>query len=206
MEELSDRDLTKVRLRFIDLIKSFFSEEPDAETMGRWRGTFSALHHEQVNPSFDSAVRQLNGLLARKSLKELREEYYQLFVNPFDGQLIETTVSYYLDGRSYGPALAKVRGFMVEAGVRKNAAVTAPEDALVVLLDTFASLVELEKAPDEEDRARSLQVKILKNFIDPLSAKFEAALDHCDKADFYRLCAKLLTGYLELEKGLVGAI
>ena len=56
MDEMNDNDLVRIRLRFIDLAKSFFVEEPDAEKMSRWRGTFSALTKEQVSPRFDSAV------------------------------------------------------------------------------------------------------------------------------------------------------
>ncbi len=206
MEELSDRDLIRVRLRFIDLIKSFFSQEPDAERMSRWRGTFSALSHEQINPTFDNGVRQLSGLLGRTSLGELKAEYYQLFVDPFDTQSVETTASYYLGGRSFGPILVDVREFMAEAGLNKDASVTESEDSLVVLLDCLATLVELERDGEDEDRARSLQATMLKRFLGPLAAKFELALQQNDKASFYSHCAKLLSGYLELEKGLVGAI
>jgi TorA maturation chaperone TorD len=206
MIDLSDRELSRVRLRFIDLIKSFFTEQPDAEKMSRWRGIFSALSHEQISPSFDSGVRQLSEILSKKNLAELQEEFYQLFVNPFEGHLVETTASYYLSGRSYGETLVDVRNFMNDAGLHKDKEVTEPEDALVVLLDSFASLVELEKETNQEDRARTLQVRMLRDFLEPLAEHFEQALRSHDRAQFYPLCAKLLCGYLELEKGLVGAV
>ena len=37
MDELNERELFRVRFRFLDLIKSFFALEPDSETMSRWR-------------------------------------------------------------------------------------------------------------------------------------------------------------------------
>lgn len=206
MDELSDRDLIRVRLRFIDLIKSFFVEEPDAEKMSRWRGTFSALSKEQISPSFDSAVREIGDMLGKKTLAELQEEYYQLFVNPFDGDMIETNASYYLSGRNYGQTLVDVRGFMDEAGLRKDASVNGPEDSLVVLLDTFGALVELEKEVGEEDKARALQTKIIADFLAPFAEKLQTAMHDNKKASFYRHCCKVLNGYLDLEKGLVGTV
>lgn len=206
MDELSDRDLIRVRLRFIDLIKSFFVEEPDAEKMSRWRGTFSALCKEQISPRFDSAVREISDMLSTKSLGDLQEEYYQLFTNPFEGSMVETTASYYLSGRSYGQTLADVRGFMDEAGLKKDESVSDPEDSLVILLDTFAALVELEKEVGSEDKARGLQVTMIKTFLDPFAEKFSQAMNENETAGFYKLCSKILGGYLDLEKGLVGAM
>ena len=202
MDELNERDLFRVRFRFLDLIKSFFVEQPDAETMSRWRGTFSALAQEQVSPRFDNAVKEISRALNDKTLKELQEEYYKLFVNPFDGGMVETTASYYLNGRSYDQALVDIRSLMNEAGVQKDQAVTDPEDSLVVMLDTFASLIEEEKDSAGE-KNRQLQGRMLEDFLEPFTEKFTATLKASDHADFYYLCCRILGGYLDLEKSLV---
>lgn len=202
MDELNERDLFRVRLRFLDLIKSFFVEEPDAELMSRWRGTFSALAQEQVSPRFDNAVKEMSRALNDKSLKELQEEYYKLFVNPFDGGMVETTASYYLNGRSYDQTLVDVRSLMDEAGLQKDKTITDPEDSLAVMLDTFASLVEEEKMGGG-DKNRQLQAKMLEEFLEPFTEKFTATLKESEHADFYYLCCRILGGYLDLEKSLV---
>ena len=204
MDELNERELFRVRLRFIDLIKSFFVAEPDSEMMSRWRGTFSALAMEQVSPRFDNAVKEISHALKDKTLKELQEEYYKLFVNPFDGSMVETTASYYLNGRSYDQALVDIRGLMIEAGIQREKGVTDPEDSLIVMLDTLASLVEEEKAGD--DQVRQWQRKLLEEFLQPFTDKFTAALKEHEHADFYYLCGRVLSGYLDLEKNLVISI
>ena len=204
MDDLQERDLCRVRLRFLDLINSFFVEEPDAEKMGRWRGTFSALAGEQVSPRFDTAVREIGRVLGDKSLQELQEEYSKLFVDPFDGAQIETTASYYLNGRSYDQALVDIRSLMDEAGLRKEAAFSEPEDSLVVLLDTFSSLVEEEKLGGGET-VRVLQRRLLEEYLVPLVAKLLEALEKAEGCEFYLLCCRVLDGYLELEKGLMYA-
>jgi len=199
MAELNQQDLFRVRLRFFDLLKSFFIAEPDAETMSRWRGTFSALTHESVSPRFDNGVREISRALNDKTLKELQEEYYRLFVNPFDGGRLETTASYYLNGRNYDQALVDIRNLMMEAGIQKAQAVTDPEDSLVVMLDFFVSLIEEEKVGGQEE-TRRFQRELLDRFLEPFIEKFTIALKENEHADFYYLCCRILGGYLDLEK------
>lgn len=205
MDELNERDLFRVRLRFLDLVKSFFADEPDAEKMSRWRGTFSALAMEQVSPDFDKAVVDISKALNEKKLEELQEEYYKLFVNPFDGDMVKTTASYYLNGRSFDQALVDIRGLMAEAGLQTDESVTDPEDTLVIMLDTFESLVEEEKMSNE-DGARMFQKRMLEEFLEPFIAKFSEALRKSERADFYYLCSRVLRGYIDLEKNLVVAV
>ncbi len=202
MNEINDTELVRVRLRFIDLVKSFFVEEPDAEKMSRWRGTFSALCKEQVSPRFDSAVQEISRDLGEKNLEELQTEYYQLFTDPFEGANIASNASYYFNGRSYGEALVEMRGLMEEAGLVKIDEVSEPEDSLVVMLDTFASLVEEEKK-DSSAKIKELQARLLEEFLEPFAEKFTAQLKDSEQCDFYYLCCRVLGGYLDLEKSLV---
>ena len=164
-------------------------------------GTFAALSREQVSPRFDNAVKEISRVLNDKNLKELQEEYYKLFVNPFDGFMVETTASYYLNGRSYDQALVDIRSLMKEAGIQKQKGLTVPEDSLVVMLDTFISLIEEEKIGDCE-KSREHQGRLLEEFLEPFTEKFAAALKNNEQADFYYLCSKILGGYLDLEKSL----
>lgn len=205
MNEMNDSELIRIRLRFIDLVKSFFVEEPDAEKMSRWRGTFSALSHEQISPRFDSAVKEISRALAVKTLEELQGEYYQLFTDPFEGAQIESNASYYFNGRSYGQALVAMRDLMNEAGLVKVDEVSEPEDSLVVMLDTFASLVEEEKN-DSTPKVKELQARLLEEFLEPFAEKFTAQLKENQQCDFYYLCCRVLGGYLDLEKSLVVSV
>ena len=202
MDEMNDNELVRIRLRFIDLTKSFFVEEPDAEKMSRWRGTFSALTKEQVSPRFDSAVLEISSALNVKNLKDLQDEYYQLFTDPFEGSQIESNASYYFNGRSYGEALVEIRELMKEAGIVKVDDVSDPEDSLVVMLDTFASLVEEEKT-ESTPKLKELQARLLEEFLEPFVEKFTAKLKENKHCDFYYLCCRVLGGYLDLEKSLV---
>ncbi len=202
MDELNERDLFRVRLRFLDLSKSFFQGEPDAEKISRWRGTFSALIQEQVSPGFDRVVRELSDALSIKSLKELQDEFYTLFINPFDGDPVNTSASFYFDGRNFGQSLVDIRGLLDDAGLQKGKSVTDPEDSLVVMLDSFASLVEEERGGGGE-AGKQLQDRLFTEFLYPFSEKFYKALEENQNADFFSLCGRFLNEYLDLEKSLI---
>lgn len=200
--DLNDKQLIRVRQRFFDLLKSFFTEEPDAEKMSRWRGTFAALTKEKISPSLDSSIQRLNNLLSDKSLSDLQEEYYQLFVNPFSDHQVTTTASSYLDGRNLGPSLATLRGFLLEVELEKDDKITDSEDSLVMMLDILSTLIEEEKS--DPDKARRYQGTLIDQYLGPFGSKFASALKENEKAVFYEACGSFLNGYLDLEKGLTG--
>ncbi|SHO48662.1 TorD/DmsD family molecular chaperone [Desulfopila aestuarii] len=204
MEDFNEREVFRARLRFVDLIKSFFQSEPDAEKMSRWRGTFSALVKEQVNPLFDSAVRDIHKMLNEKNLSEIQNEYYELFTNPFSNAQVNIMASWYLDGRSFGETLVALRSFLAEAGIVRAEGVVDSEDSLPMLLDILASLIEEEKNGGGE-KARDLQSRLLVTWLQPLAKELSAAVEKNDTALFYRASCRLLCGYLDLEKGLATA-
>lgn len=202
MEQITDKDLFRARLLFVDLIKSFFQSEPDAENFSRWRGTFSSLTKEQINPLFDGAVRDLVRLLNEKTLTDIQTEYYELFTNPFGDSQINNMASFYLDGRSFGQTLVSLRGLLVEAGIEREEGVVDSEDSLPMLLDIFACLIDEEKNSGD-DSVRVFQAKLLTDYLDPFAKKFSTEVGKTTRADFYKSCCQLLCGYLDLEKGLV---
>ena len=204
MEELSEKELCRVRLRFVDLIKSFFQTEPDAENLSRWRGTFSALAREQVSPLFDAAVRDIHAMLKARSLADIQREHYELFVNPFGRTPINMMASWYLDGRSFGESLAALRALLAEAGVERAADVSESEDSLVVLLDVLAFLIEEERHGDP-GAMRGFQSRLVTGYLTPLAKGVTEAVSGHDEVRFYTACCRLLCGYLDLEKGLIDA-
>lgn len=197
------REITRVRLRLLDLFKSFFHGEPDAEKMSRWRGTFHALTKERVNSSFDAGAKDIESCLHRKNLEELQEEYYKLFTDPFTDKGLQTVASFYLSGRSHGKTLVDLRSLLIEAKLERAGDVVETEDSLVVMLDIYARLIEGE---DDDEKALKLQSEVLHTYLIPFSSNISQAADDNEFADFYRACCRFLCGYLEMEGELVGAV
>lgn len=201
MDEMNEKDLARIRIRFIDLVKSFFFSEPDAEKLSRWRGIFSSLDGERVNLQFDAAVVECSAHLAKKSLADLEAEFYTLFVDPFAEGHIARNASFYIDGRHHGKTLAEFRGLLAEAEIVKEEDVTDPEDTLVIVLDSLLRLIEMEL--DGKECARAFQTKLITEYLEPLATNISLALKNHPEADFYTSCSKFLRGYLDLERGLI---
>lgn len=199
--EFSDRDLTLVRLRFLDLTKSFFQDAPDAQKMSRWRGIFTALAGERVNQRLDGSVRHLVHLLDQKDLQALKDEYYTLFTDPFSEYLLPVHASYYIDGRNYGPSLAKYRDFLKDAQLMVEKNGNEPEDSVPLMLDALMTLVEEEKKGEVDNR--DLEERLIREFLLPTVKQLSEVAAANVHADFYRSCIVFLDGYLELEQGLL---
>ena len=199
--EISDRDLILVRLRFIDIINSFFQGPPDAEKIARWRGIFAALTREQINPQLDTAAARLAHTLSAKNLQGLQDEYYALYIDPYSKSRLPLNASYYLDGRSFGPSLAELRELLKKAQLVRTGGISEPEDSLQFMLDTLFSLVEEER--QGSSKAIELQGELLQHFLIPTVTRIVTEATANEKADFYLCCFLFLKEYLELEQGLV---
>lgn len=201
MSELTDKELNAIRLSVIDLIKSFFMDEPGEKKVITWREFISTLSSEKINPTMDSAVRKLDDMLANLKLDDLKNEYYELFTDPFSAHIVHTTLSYYADGHDFGQSLVDLRRFLLKSGVTRAEGLDESEDSLVFLLDILSTLIHDEENDIKE--ARNKQSELLKDFLNPFSAFFTSALAKNERANFYEACAAFFAGYVDLEKGLM---
>lgn len=200
MNSNADKDIARVRLQFIDLVKSFFLAEPDAEKLRSWRKIFSALSEESVNKNLDAAISRMVQLLKSGQLEDFQQEYYNLFGNPFSQHGISLSASFFKDGKSHGQTLADFRGFLGNAGVAKTDGITEAEDTLPIMIDCLASLIEFEK--ESPDQARKMQSHLVRDYLAPLAINLEKAFRENEKADFYEACGQFLLGYTELDLAL----
>ncbi len=200
MADHPDFRLIKIRSSLIDLLKSFFYGEPDASKLGLWRGVMFSLSRESISPEMDEAVEKLSRCLSEKGLQELKDEYYELFIDPFSKNSLNTNLSYYIDGHNFGPALVECREFLKKAGVEKRQDVTETEDSLVVMLDIYQGLINREK--NGAGDASALEAEFLTRFLMPLGAAVEKALEGNRQAPFYEACCHFLNAYLLMERSL----
>ncbi len=195
-----DFQLIKIRSSLTELIKSFFYSEPDASRLGLWRGVVFSLSDESISPEMDEAVAGLSRCISEKGLQDLKEEYYELFTNPFSRHSVNMNLSYYRDGHNFGQALVECREFLKKAGIEKKEGVSDTEDSLVVMLDIYQELINRERK-DPAD-ASVLEGEFLNRFLLPLGAALEKAMEKNPQASFYRACSHFLNAYLFMERSL----
>ncbi len=189
--------ISQVRGFMYELSKSFFLEEPDQEKIERWREIIAPLATEAPNITLAEAARQLSRSLRELEMTAIKNEYYDLFVNPFSRRLINWTASYYVNGRNFGPKLVKIRQLMTEHGLVKEKEFKEPEDSLPVLLDLMTRLTELENELEDNQGA---QQQLLHEFLLPLTTQISMRLQSDRKAQFYPLCAGFLEAWLQFDE------
>ncbi len=199
MKELNDKELLLVRLRFLDMIKSFFISQPDAERLSRWRGTFAALVKDPVTPEIDSAARELNKQLTSKKLEDLQDEYYALFTDPFSENHLNMMASHYIDGRNYGNTLIALRQFLHDTSINVENSLGDSEDSLVVMLDILVTLIGQQKQGDDNSEE---QGKLVNDFLLPCIDHLSKSAAQNQSAHFFEGCIRFCKGYLNLEKSL----
>ena len=190
--------IRQVRGFFYDLNKSFFLGEPDPEKVGHWRQIINSLNAEAPSLKLAEAARQLSLALDEFELAAIKDEYYELFFNPFSPRLISWTVSVSVNGRNFGPKLVEIRQLMAAQGLEKEDKFKEPEDSLPVLLDLMARFIEMED--DLGAGGAAAQQQILEKFLLPLTAHMNQQLQADTGARFYPLCADFLEAWLEFDE------
>ncbi len=190
--------IRQVRGFFYDLNKSFFLAEPDPEKVSHWHKIVDSLNAEAPSLELAEAARQLSLALAELDFATIKDEYYELFFNPFSPRLVNWTVSVSVNGRNFGPKLVEIRQLMLEQGLEKEDEFKEPEDSLPVLLDLMARLIELEY--DLGAGAVAAQQQILEKFLLPLTAHMERQLQADNNARFYPFCTDFLKAWLKFDE------
>ena len=178
--------------RFIYALgKSFLLPEPGAERHQAWQAALSELPYVNFAP-FDQALDQLRQRFSETSLPALEEELYRLFFDPFSGENIPLEASFYLDGKPFGPSLARLRAFLQEVGLTKAEQVKEPEDHLVLLLDFMETMIEAAQP-------LHLQKKLFERFLRPCLLGVAQRVART-QAPFYQALFAFLEAFLTLEE------
>lgn len=188
-----NRDIIKTRLRFLDLIKSFLFEPPDAERLSRWRGTFFALSGTLGTTRLDAAIQTLAQRLENDRLTELQADYEHLFSPGSGFQALTLNADKEVAEEVFPNPDESLRTFFAEAGLE-------PADAsALTLLDAQISLIKSEKAGYP---TAPWQARLVSAFLVPFFERFVLSLHSRRRASFYYDCCVFSLAYLEVEQAL----
>lgn len=206
MEDLKQNDeINGVRSFFYELIKMSFYKEPDENYLniiGEFiRNIDSKTYRE--NEYFSEKLSQMVDIfsftISNLSTDEIKDEYNELFINPFSNNLINTNASYYIDKKNFGDTLIKIREFLKRNDLEKSANLKEPEDSITFLADLMLYLINSKDTSEK-------QIELFENFIDPLFLNIESVLKTNEKANFYKCIGYLIDFFLTLEKGYIAEI
>ncbi len=147
---------------------------------------------ETGDEAFDTAARGLKKAFEKLSCADIEAEYERLFIDPFEGPHLPLEASYYLDGKAFGPSLARLRAFLTEVGLAKAERVAEPEDHLALLLAFMEALIARKKGLPSE--------KVLfYNFLRPCVSELAQRMKG-EKTHFFGPLFRFLEAFLALEE------
>lgn len=206
MEELKQNDeINGVRSFFYELIKMSFYKEPDENYLNiieefiRNIDSKTYRENEYFSEKLSQMVDIFSFTISNLSTDEIKDEYNELFINPFSNNLINTNASYYIDKKNFGDTLIKIREFLKRNDLEKSANLKEPEDSITFLTDLMLYLINSKDTLEN-------QIELFENFIDPLFLNIQSALKTNEKANFYKCIGYLIDFFLTLEKGYIAEI
>lgn len=206
MEDLKqNNEINVIRSFFYELIKISFYKEPD-ENYLNFIGEFirnidskTYRESEYFSEKLGQMVDMFSFTISNLSTDEIKDEYNELFINPFSNNLINTNASYYIDKKNFGDTLINLREFLQRNNLEKSANLNEPEDSITFLTDLMIYLINSNDTSEN-------QIELFENFINPLFLNIESVLKTNEKANFYKCIGYLIDFFLTLEKGYIAEI
>lgn len=207
---IGDRDLRDFRRGYYDLFVSLLWKEPAGALLaGLAEGIQERMAgarnlHPLLGEGWGEIARFLDGADRTRLAEAVGDEYTRLFLGPPEPE-VNLYESYYLTGRLLDRPLAGVRAFLGEIGLEKEESYAEPEDFLAFELEIMRRLIARQASasdPDEETRGITLQAAFLKQHLLVWAPSAARDLSEAKSARFYRGVARVLQGFLELERDL----
>jgi len=202
---IGDHELLSFRQGYYNLLVALFREEPSAELLQGLAGGITERIDaaRNLNPLLAEGWEEINRFLSETPSEDLAErvadEYTRLFIGPH-GLELNPYESFYLTGRLLDRPLANLRTALKALGIEKQERYAEPEDFLAFELEVMRWLTEKQQAEEEEKRRILEQAEFLKQHLLIWVPACAEDIERAQGARFYRGAAKLLRGFLELER------
>lgn len=202
---LRDHDLIQFRKTYYRFFVKLLWKEPEADFVAGLRDGKAQERTEAaaaVHPLMGKGWQAVDDFLASHEPGSVTAEYVQLFLEPF-AKGIRPYASYYLTGQFFTEPLKAWRAFLKRLGVEKPAdGFSDPEDVLAFELDVMRWLIDKQAAAEDSDAWLRLQATCLKEHLLVWAPSCAADIEQVPQAAFYGGVAKILRGFLEVERSL----
>lgn len=184
--------LNSMRNGVYNLIKSFFWEEPKEEDIKSWRSFVANLNEDSINKEFDKTISFMKEALDKSDTESIRNEYYELFENPFGEGFSNLNASFLIEGKNFGESLVEIRDFLEDLKVVKDTEYKDTEDSILFMIDLMLYLIDSGNCAD-------IQESFLKNFLYPSFDKLAEMLKTNETAYFYATAGLFARDYLKMD-------
>jgi TorA maturation chaperone TorD len=142
-----------------------------------------------------SAWRSLKAAAGTADVAALEVEHAELFVGTGKAR-VSIYASHYLSDTWKEHNLVELRDELQVLGLGRQAGVTQPEDHLAALLDVMRHLA----VRGDDVHGLDAQRRFFERYLGPWFMRFGADVESVSDAEFYRVAAKMLVAFCELEQ------
>ena len=185
-----DVQIKQTRTFFYELIKETFTREPDGIYFDKVKTLIDNLKNaEEKIGNLEFIIESFEEVFRNYTIENLKDEYNNLFVDPFNDNMINLNASYYLDGKNFGKTLVNIREFIWKLNLIKNEDVPYTEDSIGFLCDVMVYLIE--------HGCNQTQMTLFVEYISPFWGKFSSALKENESSNFYACFGELIRFFLD---------
>jgi TorA maturation chaperone TorD len=177
------------RANFYGLLARLYYAPPDASLLEAIAG---ADEIEAEDGGIALAWRDLARAAAAADPVTLAQEYESAFVGTGKAPITLYAAAYSIKHSNEVP-LAELRGELAELGLARREAVHEPEDHIAALFDVMRLIIAEQKTPLET------QHRFFSRWIWPAVVPLCAAIDTSAHTAFYKVVARFMKSFLELE-------
>jgi TorA maturation chaperone TorD len=182
------------------------AREPSDEIIDAWRKGLKVLSDSQSEDSLVRTAGSLLGLLNEVDAnKKVRDEFNELFLAPV-GDTICLEGSRYIDGKTQGKYLVRIRTFLEKTPFVKEDDYKGPEDTLDFHLDLMRCFIKEEQSTEcveGKKQWRALQKELVTDFMALWVKEPLDKLKMRDDKPFYSQAANLMNIYIDAEQDLL---
>jgi TorA maturation chaperone TorD len=192
-------EVNLVRMFFYETIKNAFYNEPEEDFFKIIKDFITNLkeNNDFDNEDINLILNSFETVFDSYEIQDVKDEYYNLFIDPFSENLVNKNASHYLDNKDYGNTLVNVRDFIWKLKTEKDGSFKEPEDSVSFLSDYMMYLIKNE----DTEKTLELQKDFFSDFIEPMYLNLSETLKANPKAVFYACISLLMDYFLDLEKG-----
>jgi len=207
---VGDRDLLAFRQAYYNLLVSLFWKEPTGELI---RSLLDGISERidaarNLEPLLAEGWQEIEQFLVQApveyAVEAVTDEYTRIFIGPHSPE-VNPYESFYLTGCLLDRPLANLRTHLKAIGIEKQEGYTEPEDFLAFELEVMRWLISKQMGamnPEEEKRWLRLQSDFLKEHLLVWAPACARDIETARGAMFYRGAAKVLGGFLGVERSL----
>lgn len=192
-----DQNINQARVVFYDFFAGLFLRNLLADREDLMKKQLATLGSAPLDDYTQKSFEILHVEFLANGLKNIIDEFDDLFAVPLSGEVVFPYVSHYKNGCLNGEVLVDIRQAIKSLPIRANSEIFKETE------DHLGFLFLMMRYCIEEGKYEASEKEIFSFYINPYVGKFIADIIDNPKANFYKEVALILKSFMDFEAGYV---